>query len=115
MASEEEQLYVKLDGYDELLNDFESIEHIVDNVREAMDILEQVRELKKRSLEAVYDNIDRLDQELNQVSVQMPDVDGGVEVPERDVEESTPTPEIDGSIEELRTELESLQDELSEM
>lgn len=118
MPSEEEQLYVRIDGYKVLLQDLEAVRQIVDNINEAAEVLRQVRQVKEKTIDTVYENLDRMNDKLEDIEVEIPDVEDApapqqinVETPERRQKED----QIDGSVQELHSELQNLQDELSDL
>ncbi|WEL23016.1 hypothetical protein [Candidatus Nanohalovita haloferacivicina] len=135
MDSEQDQLYVKLDGYRELLNDLDSVEKTITNIEEAMEVLRQVRSVKQTAIDTVNENIEHLNNELGEVAGQMPELEDNVPADELDDRQSAggqqvvqqqsndfgqeqsfsedQGPELDNSIDELRDELDDLQNELS--
>lgn len=114
---EDDQLYVRVDGYRVLLQDLEAIRQIIDNIKEASEVLEQVRDVKEKSIDTIYENVDRLNEKLEDVEVEMPEVEPGQQVAAAsfDGQEVQQTERIDDSVNELHSELESLQDELSDL
>ncbi|MFB6144306.1 MAG: hypothetical protein ABEJ98_03270 [Candidatus Nanohaloarchaea archaeon] len=116
MASENDQLYVRVDGYKVLLQDLEAIRQIIDNIREASEVLSQVRTVKEKSIDTIYENLDRLNEKLEDVEVEMPEVDE-METAEVDFAhgQEAENDRIDDSVRELHSELENLQSELSSL
>lgn len=116
MPSEQDQLYVRVDGYKVLLQDLEAINQIIDNIQEASQVLEQVRIVKEKSIDTIYENIDRLNDKLEDLEVEMPEVEPGEQISIEGEPEPDPEQErIDDSVSELHSELENLQDELSDL
>jgi len=116
MASEQDQLYVRVEGYKILLQDLEAIRQIIDNIHEASEVLAQVREVKEKSIDTIYENIDRLNDKLEDVEMEMPEVedDGGSQIEYSEAAQQQ-SGQIDDSVKELHSELETLQDELSDL
>ncbi|MFQ3274882.1 MAG: chromosome segregation ATPase [Candidatus Nanohaloarchaea archaeon] len=114
MPAEDDQLYVRVDGYKVLLQDLEAIRQIIDNIQEASEVLEQVRIVKEKSIDTIYENLDRLNDKLEDVEVEMPEVEPGQSV-SMEVEQHEQVDHIDDSVNELHSELENLQDELSDL
>lgn len=115
MASEQDQLYVKIEGQDTIINDLESVEQIVENIREASKVLEEAREVRKRSIESIQNNVSKLNGSLQGLQSALPKVDGQ---PKKEInveERPEVNTEVDGSVQELHSELEALQKELSEL
>lgn len=112
MAPEDDQLYVRVDGYKVLLQDLEAVRQIIGNIQEASEVLSQVRDVKEKSIDTIYENITRLNEKLEDVEMEMPEVEGS-NVATYDPPEKSESNRIDDSVEELHSELETLQDELS--
>ncbi|MFB6114993.1 MAG: hypothetical protein ABEK04_01775 [Candidatus Nanohalobium sp.] len=115
MASDQQdQLYVKIDGQDTIINDLESVQQIVENIREASQVLKEAREVRQRSIESIQNNVSKLNGSLQGLQSSLPQVEGGAQPQEIDVDE---TPQVDSnvddSVQELHSELENLQNELS--
>ena len=115
MPPEDDQLYVRVDGYKVLLQDLEAIRQIIDNIKEAEEVLEQVRIVKEKSIDTIYENVDRLNDKLEDVEVEMPEVEPGQQTTSVEVEQHQQVDHIDDSVNELHSELENLQDELSDL
>lgn len=116
MASEQDQLYVRIEGYKILLQDLEAIRQIIENIHEASEVLAQVRDVKEKSIDTIYENIDRLNDKLEDVEMEMPEVeDGGASEVEYSEAAQSQSGQIDDSVQELHSELETLQDELSDL
>ncbi len=114
MPREDDQLYVRVDGYKVLLEDLEAVRQLIQNVDEAVQVLNQVRRVKRKTLETLYDNLDQMDQKLQDVEGEMPavsEMESQVDI-ER---EGSERPGIDQNVEELHSELQSLQEELSNL
>jgi len=117
MASEQDQLYVRIEGYKILLQDLEAIRQIIDNIHEASEVLAQVRDVKEKSIDTIYENVDRLNDKLEDVEMEMPEVEenGGSQVEYSEAVSQSDSGQIDDSVQELHSELETLQDELSDL
>ncbi len=114
MPSEEDQLYVRVDGYKVLLQDQEAVRQIISNINEAAEVLSQVREVKEKTIDTVYENLDRMNDKLEDIEMEVPEVE---EVPSHVnvSREQQLDDEIDDSVQQLHSELENLQDELSDL
>lgn len=120
MSQKEDQLYVRVDGYKVLLQDLEAVRQIVQNINEASEVLRQVRDVKEKTIDTIYENLDRMNDKLEDIHMEMPEVDAvarteAAATVDIDTEEHETRSEIDESVEELHSELESLQDELSNL
>jgi chromosome segregation ATPase len=116
MVSEQDELYVRVEGYKILLQDLEAIRQIIDNIHEASEVLAQVRSVKEKSIDTIYENIDRLNEKLEDVEMEMPEVedDGSSQIEYSEAAQAE-SGQIDDSVKELHSELETLQDELSDL
>jgi len=114
MPPQDDQLYVRVDGYNVLLQDLEAIRQIIDNIKEAEEVLGQVRIVKEKSIDTIYENVDRLNDKLEDVEVEMPEIEPGQQT-SVEVEQNQQVDHIDDSVNELHSELENLQDELSDL
>ncbi|PSH01887.1 MAG: hypothetical protein BRC27_00565 [Nanohaloarchaea archaeon SW_10_44_10] len=114
MPPQDDQLYVRVDGYNVLLQDLEAIRQIIDNIKEAEEVLGQVRIVKEKSIDTIYENVDRLNDKLEDVEVEMPEIEPGQQT-SVEVEQNQQVDHIDDSVDELHSELENLQDELSDL
>lgn len=113
VSDPQDQLYVKIEGQDEILEDLESVQRVVENIRRASRVLEEAREVRQRSIESIQNNISRLNGSLQGLQAGLPHPEGKTPqgaVPPADEDEMS---EVDTSIEELNTELQNLQQELS--
>ncbi len=108
--SQEDQLYVKLDEKEGLKDELRNVQGTVANVNEALEVLRNVRTVREDAIQKVYENLAHLQDSLQNVEQEMP----GVEKSEP-VEGRVKTPEIDGSVQELHSELETLQEELNQL
>lgn len=120
MSSEEDQLYVRVDGYKVLLQDLEAVRQIIHNIEEAADVLRQVREVKEKTVDTVYENIDRLNDKLDDIEMEVPEVEDAqipqhVDIDTGELRQQQAGQEIDGSVQQLHSELQNLQNELSDL
>ena len=107
---QDDQLYVKLDKQAGLKDELRNVQGTVANVNEALEVLRNVRSVREDAIQKVYENLAHLQDSLQNIEQEMP----GVESSEP-VEGRVETPEIDGSVQELHSELETLQEELSQL
>ena len=115
MTSEEEQLYVRVDGYKVLLQDLEAVRQIIDNINEAAEVLRQIREVKEKTIDTVYENVDRMNDKLDDIAMEIPEVENAQIPNQVDIDVDQHEAEIDDSVQELHTELQDLQNELSDL
>lgn len=115
MASEDDQLYVRINKQDEMLDGLENLENIVSNINEAKEILKQVRQVKVTAIDTISSNIQKLNENLEDFQMAMPEVEGEpapqTEMMDSSVEEVQP----ESSVNEIHEELEDLQDELEKL
>lgn len=105
---------MRVDGYKILLEDLEAVRQILQNIEEASEVLRQVREVKEKTVDTVYENIDRLNDKLDDIQMEIPEVDQAQTPSQIDVEVEEHD-ELDDSVQELHSELETLQSELSQL
>lgn len=111
--SKDDQLYVKLDKQEGLKDELRNVQGTVANVNEALEVLRNVRSVREDAIQKVYENLSHLQDSLQNVEQEMPGVENSQ--PAEDIEGRVETPEIDGSVQELHSELETLQEELSQL
>lgn len=139
---EDDSLFVRVEGYKVILQDLEAVRQILENMKEAVHVLNQVEEVKEQSIKTFMENVDRLNEQLESIEGEMPrlkDLEGGGSVkitaeepqqqqsqqqPVRDeppVQQQAQQPQqepeeaVDDSIRELHDELKGLKDELDEL
>jgi uncharacterized protein YukE len=115
MSSEQDQLYVRVDGYKVLLQDLEAVRQILQNIDEAAEVLRQVRQVKEKTVDTVYENVDRLNDKLEDIAMEVPEMDAAGQIPQNVQVDTGNHEQIDGSVQELHSELQNLQDELSDL
>ncbi len=108
--SQDDRLYVKLDEKEDLKDELRNVQGTVANVNEALEVLRNVRTIREDAIQKVYENLSHLQDSLQNVEQEMPGVENG-----EYVEGRVETPEIDGSVQELHSELETLQNELQQL
>jgi DNA repair exonuclease SbcCD ATPase subunit len=114
--SEKDQLYVKIEGHQDLLQELKSVDRLVRNIEEADEVLEQTRGLKMKTIENIRQNVSELNDRIESIHTEMPQL-GDEELaadisPGQDQEQE---PEIDESVNELHNQLETLKSELEEL
>lgn len=115
---EEDSLFVRIEGYREVLQDFEAIRQILINMKEARSVLKRIEDVKEQSIDAFLENLDRLNQRLSSVDVELPEMgDSSVkECQAREASGEIATESlVDDSINDLHSELEGLRDELEKI
>jgi len=114
--SDQEQLYVKLDGHEDLRQELHSINHIVKNIEEASDVLDEVRQVKHKTIQNIQENILELNQRIENIYGEMPSVEeremaADVSM-DKEMQEET---QIDESVNDLHEQLQTLKSELNEL
>jgi DNA repair exonuclease SbcCD ATPase subunit len=110
---QDDQLYVKLDKQAGLKDELRNVQGTVANVNEALEVLRNVRSVREDAIQKVYENLAHLQDSLQNIEQEMPGVENSQSAEE--IEGRVETPEIDGSVQELHSELETLQEELSQL
>jgi|APHM01.1.fsa_nt_gi hypothetical protein len=114
---EQDQLYVKLEGHEDLRQELHSINHIVKNIEEASQLLDEVREIKGKTIQNIQENILELNQRIENIHGEMPNVDDqnfSADIsPNKETQEEKE--EIDQSVNQLHDQLETLKSELQEL
>ena len=113
MGHEDDQMYVRVDGHEEILNNLSSIERVIKNINEASKVLKDVRDIKEQAIDMMYSNVQELNENLENIDVEMPEINGQEKssIPSADsVEVKT-----DNSVDEIHNELQNLQKELSQL
>lgn len=113
MPKEEDQFYVRIDGHEEMLQDLSSVENLVQNVDEALKVLDEVRDIKEKAIDSVYSNVQELNERLESIQTEMPEL--GDESRPQMPESGGMDVEVDDSVDEIHDELQNLQKELSRL
>lgn len=110
----DDQLFIRVPGYKNILEDVAGVQQILMNMRKSVQVLQEVQDVKQKSIDVFNENVERLNQRLKNMDQEFPEVqdieahiergDGG----EVDVDDDV----IDESVRELRDELEGLKSEL---
>jgi len=141
---DDDSLFVRVEGYKVILQDLEAVRQILENMKEAIHVLNQVESVKEQSIETFLENVDRLNDKLESVEGEMPrlkDLEGGgsvqITADQQQVKQQqqaaagqhqAPPPQqaqqaqagdgkeaVDDSIRELHDELKGLKDELNDI
>jgi chromosome segregation ATPase len=116
MAPEDEQFYVRINGHEEILQNLDSLEEVIQNINEAAQVLKQVRDVKEQALDTIYSNVQELNEGLDNIEMQMPEVEGNQGSSQPDLPDSANVDvEVDNSVDEIHDELQNLQQELSQL
>lgn len=113
--SEQDQLYVKIEGHEDLLQELNSVNHIVKNIEEAEEVLDELRQLKHKTIQNIQENVLELNQRIENIHTEMPNVeeDGlAADISPSGMQEE---PEIDQSVNQLHDQLQTLKSELQEL
>jgi len=108
--SRDDQLYVKLDGQNDIEEELNSVQGTIANVNEALEVLREVRTVRENAISKIYENISHLDDSVKRLEGQLPGVDNS-----HTIKDDVQPAEIDGSVQELHSELETLQNELERL
>jgi len=114
---ERDQLYVKLEGHQDLQQELHSINHIVQNIEQAEDLLDEVRKIKEKTIQNIQENILELNQRIENINNEMPNVEDqefSADISPQTNNE-TQNEEIDQSVNQLHNQLETLKNELNEL
>jgi len=115
MAPEDDQLYVRINQQDEMLQNMEKLEKIIANINEASNILDQVRDVKVTAIDTIFSNIQEMNETLENFEMSMPDVEGQPAPQTELPEQSNVEVENDSSVDDIHDELQELQRELSNL
>lgn len=116
----DDSLFIRVPEYRNILQDLEGVRQIITNMRESVEVLNEVQKVKEKSVEVFLENVDRLNEQLDDVDRAFPEIhdielhiEGQGNVPVQEIEEDDEV--IDESVQELRGELQDLQDELGKL
>lgn len=110
-------LYIKVPEHQHIVQDIEHINQIIRNMRESIEVLNEVQEVKEKTVGVFIENVQRLNQQLEDIDGRLPevhDIEVHMEDGKRPVSEGDDEV-IDESIQELRGDLEGLRDELGRL
>ncbi len=81
-SDEEEPVYVRIEGYKYVLQNLEAVRQILENMGETVNVLKKLEDMKERSIETFLDNVQRLDERLDVINDEFPNVqmDNGKEI-----------------------------------
>jgi len=120
--SEKDQLYVKIEGHEDLLQELNSVNNLVRNIEQADEVLDEIRELKQKTIQNIRENVMELNQRIENVHREMPRVeedglaaDISPENESIDTNRTQSNAEIDESVNQLHNQLQTLKDELEEL
>lgn len=77
---DDDSLFVRVEGYKVILQDLEAVRQILENMQEAVHVLNQVEDVKEQSIKTFLENVDRLNDKLESIEGEMPrlkDLEGG--------------------------------------
>lgn len=115
--SDDDPIFVRVEGYRVILQDLEAIRQILENMEEAVQVMHKLDDIKEQSIDTFMENLDRLYDKLQSVDAEMPEVKDGQQGRNVRIEQSNVNEEtvIDDSIKDLHSELEGLKDELDKI
>jgi DNA repair exonuclease SbcCD ATPase subunit len=112
---EKDQLYVKIEGHEDLLQELNSVNELVQNIEEADEVLDQIRELKQKTIQNIRENVMELNQRIENIHREMPRVNDQ-ELSSADISpDQAENAQIDESVNQLHDQLETLKNELEEL
>ncbi|MEF8880669.1 MAG: hypothetical protein V5A72_02470 [Candidatus Nanohaloarchaea archaeon] len=112
---EKDQLYVKIEGHEDLLKELNSINNIIRNIEEADTVLTDLRQLKRKTIQNIRENVSELNQRIENIHQDIPQLEDEEFAADISPEEQQVEPEIDESVSELHNQLETLKSELQEL
>jgi uncharacterized coiled-coil DUF342 family protein len=113
---EKDQLYVKIEGHQDLLQELNSVDHLVKNIEEAEEVLDDIRGLKRKTIENIRQNVMELNDRIKNIHEEMPHPEEeGLKDISPSQEANNQDTEIDESVNELHDQLETLKTELQEL
>lgn len=113
----DEHLFIKVPGYKNILQDLVGVEQILANMKESLEVLNEVQQVKEHSIQVFLENIERLNKQLENLDGQMPEMDDmDVHVAEEISHGNVDGEEVvDEAVHDLKGELEGLRDELDKL
>ena len=115
--SNQDQLYVKLEGHEDLNRELYSVNQIVENIEEATELLDEIRGIKSKTIQNIRENVLELNQRIEDIHGEMPNVEDqnfSADISPDAVQEQE-AEEIDESVNQLHNQLETLKSELEEL
>lgn len=111
-----DQLFIRVPGYRDILEDVAGVQQILVNMRKSVEVLQDVQDVKRQSVEVFNENVERLNARLKSMDEEFPevqDIEAHVERGDGEqVDVDMGDDIIDESVQELRDELEGLKNEL---
>ncbi len=119
----EEPLFIKVPGYRNVLQDLIGVKQILTNMKESVEVLHEVQQVKEHSIEVFIENVERLNQQLADIDSQIPeieemDVNIAEDIAHHKIETGTHHDDdevIDEAVKDLKGELEELRGELGKL
>lgn len=118
----EEPLFIKVPGYRDVLQDLVGIQQILKNMKNSVEVLHEVQQVKEHSIQVFVENVNRLNQQLNDIDSQLPEIENmNLHIAEDIAQHKVDThPDhddevIDEAVKDLKGELEDLQSELGKL
>lgn len=113
----EEPLFIKVPEYRDILQDLVGVKQILSNMKESLEVLHEVQQVKEQSIEVFVENVERLNHQLDDIDMALPeieemDVHVAEDISHGDVDEEEV---IDDAVKDLQHELEDLRGELSKI
>lgn len=115
---QEEPLFIKVPGYREILQDLVGVQQIISNMTESLQVLNEVQQVKARSIDVFVENVERLNTQLADISRQMPEIEEmdlhiAEDISHGDFDKHEAV--IDDAVKDLKGELEHLRSELDRL
>ncbi len=113
---EDDQLFIRVPEYKNILEDLAGVKQIIANMRQSVEVLNEVQQVKEKSIDVFVENAQRLNAQLDDIEERVPEVHDieihlDEETPVKDAEEDV----IDESVRELRGELEDLRNDMGRL
>lgn len=85
MTDQRDQLFVKVDGYQEVLDELTSVKDTMTEMQDALDVIREIRDVKENTLNTFLDHINTLNKRLENIARELPDVDSSPTKPASDI------------------------------
>ncbi len=73
-SDQEKPVYVRVEGYKYVLQNLEAVRQILENMGETVGVLKKLEDMKERSIETFVDNVQRLDERLDVINNEFPEI-----------------------------------------
>ncbi len=73
-SDDEGPIYVRVEGYKDVLQNLEAVRQILENMGETVHVIRKLEDMKERSIETFIDNVEKLDERLEMIDREFPEV-----------------------------------------